>query len=114
MDSAASPLSVERLVAASGEANRRVIEELLKQLGNPNGLEWAGFYREIAEAAARDNGKWQALQQEYYAARQGGTTKVHPPLHRLRPTAASLRQNGSRTPCSTMCASPTSSRPTGC
>ncbi len=68
MDSAASPLSVERLVAASGEANRRVIEELLKQLANPKGLEWAGFYREIAEAAARDNGRWQVLQQEYYAA----------------------------------------------
>ncbi len=68
MESAPPPLSVERLVAVTGEANRRVIEELLKQLANPQGLEWAGFYREIAEAAARDGVKWQELQQQYYAA----------------------------------------------
>lgn len=57
---------LDRMVAAAGEANRRVMEELLQQLSNPSGLEWAGYYREIAEAAARDVPKWQGLQQQYY------------------------------------------------
>ncbi|MDE3010213.1 MAG: class I poly(R)-hydroxyalkanoic acid synthase [Pseudomonadota bacterium] len=68
MDAAASAPAVDRMVAAAGEANRRVVEELMQQLANPHGIEWAGFYREIAEAAARDGGKWQEMQQQYYQA----------------------------------------------
>lgn len=64
-------LSVERLVEATGEANRRVMEELMKQLGNPYGIEWADLYREMAAAATRDGAKWQSLQQDYYKAQLG-------------------------------------------
>jgi polyhydroxyalkanoate synthase len=44
------------------------MEELVNQLANPYGLEWAAFYREVAEAAARDGAKWQEMQQSYYEA----------------------------------------------
>ena len=68
MDPAAAAPAIDRMVAAAGEANRRVMEELVQQLSNPYGVEWAGFYREIASAAARDGAKWQEMQQQYYQA----------------------------------------------
>jgi len=60
--------SIESIVAATGEANRKVIEELMKQVAQPYGLEWADLYKEIAEAATRDGAKWQHMQDNYYAA----------------------------------------------
>ncbi len=68
MDPAQAAPAIDRMVEAAGEANRRVMEELVQQLSNPYGIEWAGFYREIASAAARDGAKWQELQQQYYQA----------------------------------------------
>jgi len=60
--------SIESIVAATGEANRKVMEELMKQVSQPYGMEWADLYKEIAEVAARDGAKWQQMQDSYYAA----------------------------------------------
>jgi len=60
--------SIESMVAATGEANRQVIEELLKQVAKPYGLDWGDLYKEIAEVAARDGAKWQEMQDRYYGA----------------------------------------------
>jgi len=68
METASPKVSLESIVAATGEANRKVMEELMKQVAQPYGLEWADLYKEIAEAAARDSVKWNELQDRYYAA----------------------------------------------
>jgi polyhydroxyalkanoate synthase len=65
---APAELSLDRLVELTGESNRQVMEELMKKLSLPYGIEWGDLYREVAEAAAQDSGKWHALQQDYYQA----------------------------------------------
>jgi len=68
MENSSKVPSIESIVAATGEANRQVMEELMKQISQPYGLEWADLYKEIAEVAARDGVKWQQMQDSYYGA----------------------------------------------